>query len=64
MHLTFGVDGRWLDGRFHATHQVPPGYAELDPAARAVAMVRRLSGEDFGPTAMPVAPDGRIRPTG
>ena len=62
MHLTFAADGRWLDGRIHATRQVPPGYAEPDPERRAIDAVRRLSAEDFGPTALKVAPDGTLTP--
>jgi poly-gamma-glutamate capsule biosynthesis protein CapA/YwtB (metallophosphatase superfamily) len=62
VHLVLGTDGRWLDGRIHAARQVPPGYAELDPERRALAMIRRLSVEDFGATALRVEPDGRIRP--
>ena len=60
VHLTFAADGRWLGGRLHPTHQVDPGYAEPDPARRAVEAVRRLSEEDFGPTALRVGPDGTL----
>ena len=62
VHLTFAADGRWLGGPLHATRQVPPGYAEPDPARRAIDAVRRLSADDFGPTALTVAPDGRLTP--
>jgi len=62
LHLTFAADGRWLAGRLLPTRQVPPGYAEPDPDRAAVALVARLSREDFGPTAARIAPDGTIRP--
>lgn len=62
LHLTFAADGSWLGGRLHPTRQVPPGYAEPDPQRAAVELVGRLSREDFGPTAVRLAPDGRLRP--
>lgn len=62
LHLTFRADGTWVAGRLHPTRHVPPGYAEPDPARTAIALVGRLSREDFGRTAMRVDPDGRLRP--
>jgi hypothetical protein len=64
LHLTFGADGRWLGGRLLPSRQVPPGYAEPDPGRAAVALVARLSREDFGPTAARIGPDGTIHPPG
>jgi hypothetical protein len=60
VQLTFRADGSWAGGRLLATRQVPPGYAEPDPARTAIAMIARLSRDDFGPTAMRVDPDGRL----
>ncbi|MFL6129846.1 MAG: CapA family protein [Mycobacteriales bacterium] len=60
LHLTFGADGRWLGGRLLPTRQVPPGYAEPDPDRAAIALVARLSREDFGATAARLGPDGRL----
>ena len=62
VHLTFLADGGWAGGRLHATRHVPPGYAEPDPDRAAIALVGRLSREDFGRTALRVAPDGRLSP--
>jgi hypothetical protein len=58
--LTFRADGSWVGGRLHPTRQVAPGYAQPDPARTAIALVGRLSREDFGPTALRVAPDGTL----
>ena len=60
LHLTFGADGGWVAGRLLPTRQVAPGYAEPDPERAAVALVARLSREDFGRTAVVVAPDGTM----
>jgi hypothetical protein len=60
--LTFRADGRWTGGRLHATRHVAPGYAEPDPTRTAIALITRLSREDFGPTAMPIGADGTLRP--
>jgi len=62
LQLTFGADGRWRGGRLWPTRQVPPGYAEPDPDRAAVALVARLSREDFGGTAARLDPDGIVRP--
>lgn len=64
LRLSFTAEGRWTGGRLHATRHVAPGYAEPDPARAAIALVARLSREDFGRTAMRVAADGELRPPG
>lgn len=64
LRLSFTAEGRWTGGRLHATRQVPPGYAEPDPARTAITLVARLSREDFGPTAMRIGTDGDLRPPG
>ncbi|HEV7658047.1 MAG TPA: CapA family protein [Mycobacteriales bacterium] len=62
LQLTIRADGSWAGGVLHATHQVPPGYAETDPARTAIALVARLSREDFGRTAVRIDPNGSLRP--
>ncbi len=62
LHLTFAADGEWRAGRLLPTRQVAPGYAEPDPERAAVALVARLSREDFGRTATRIAADGTLRP--
>jgi len=56
------ADGTWVGGLLRPTRQVQPGYPEPDPDRAAIALVRRLSAEDFGPTAMRVGADGTLRP--
>ena len=62
IQLTFRADGSWVGGLLRPTRQVQPGYPEPDPDRAAIALVRRLSTEDFGPTAMRVGADGTLRP--
>jgi poly-gamma-glutamate capsule biosynthesis protein CapA/YwtB (metallophosphatase superfamily) len=62
LRLTFRANGSWVGGVLHPTRQVAPGYPEPDPDRTAVALVRRLSAEDFGRTAMRVDADGTLRP--
>ena len=59
---TFRADGGWVGGLLRPTRQVQPGYPEPDPDRAAITLVRRLSTEDFGPTAMRVGADGTLRP--
>ena len=53
-------DGTFLGGRIHAARQERPGGPRLDRSGAVVAVVRRLSEEDFGPTAVRVAEDGTL----
>ncbi len=62
VQLTFRADGSWVGGLLRPTRQVQPGYPEPDPDRAAITLVRRLSTEDFGPTAMRVGADGTLRP--
>jgi poly-gamma-glutamate capsule biosynthesis protein CapA/YwtB (metallophosphatase superfamily) len=62
VQLTVRADGSWAGGVLRATRQVQPGYPEPDPGRAAIALVRRLSAEDFGRTAMRVDADGTLRP--
>ena len=62
VQLTFRADGSWVGGLLRPTRQVQPGYPEPDPDRAAIALVGRLSTEDFGPTAMRVGADGTLRP--
>lgn len=47
--LTVDIDGTGAirDGRLHSIRLVEPGVPKLDPSNEAVALVRRLSAEDF-----------------
>jgi len=57
-----GPDGAFRGGRIHAFRQLPPGGPRPDPAGEVVERIRRLSEEDFGPSAVQVAPDGTLLP--
>jgi len=62
VQLSFRADGSWVGGLLRPTRHVQPGYPEPDPGRAAIALVRRLSTEDFGRTAMRVGADGTLRP--
>ena len=62
LELRLAPDGRFLGGRIHPARQERPGGPRLDPSGAVVPLVRRLSAEDFGPTAVRVADDGTISP--
>lgn len=54
-------EGRFLGGAVLPTVQVGGGVPTQDPEAKAVALVRDLSVEDFGVTAVLVMPDGALK---
>jgi hypothetical protein len=56
------AEGRFLGGQIIAARQIPPGGPVLDPARRAVEVIRQLSRADFGAAAPVIEPDGAIRP--
>jgi hypothetical protein len=55
-------DGAFLGGRIHPARQERPGGPRLDPAGAVIPAVRRLSEEDFGPSAVSVEDDGTLAP--
>jgi hypothetical protein len=55
-------DGTFLGGGLHAGKQEKPGGPRLDPARVVIPLVRALSREDFGPTAVEIADDGTLKP--
>jgi len=56
-------DGRFVDGSLVPLAIAPSGAPALDRAGRSLALVRRLSVEDFGAAAaMRVSPDGALSP--
>jgi hypothetical protein len=57
-------DGTFLGGLVHPVRQERPGGPVLDPSGAIVDVLRRLSQEDFGPTAVEVRDDGTLRPPG
>ncbi|HEX9309052.1 MAG TPA: CapA family protein [Anaeromyxobacter sp.] len=57
-------DGTFLGGKVHPARQERPGGPRRDPEGAVIPLVRRLSQEDFGPSAVRVADDGTITPPG
>jgi poly-gamma-glutamate capsule biosynthesis protein CapA/YwtB (metallophosphatase superfamily) len=59
LQVTVRRDGSLAAGRVRPTRIVPPGLPE--PGGGGVALVARLSREDFGPRGVRLLADGRIR---
>ena len=55
-------DGTFLGGKIHPARQERPGGPKLDAGAAVIPLVRRLSEEDFGASAVRVADDGTLAP--
>jgi hypothetical protein len=55
-------DGRFVDGAVVPLAIEPSGTPAFDPTRRSLAVVRRLSAEDFGPAAMRVTATGELLP--
>jgi len=55
-------DGTFVGGFIHPARQERPGGPLPDPSGAVVGLVRQLSEQDFGPTAVTVGDDGRLTP--
>jgi hypothetical protein len=55
-------DGAFVGGRIEPARQERPGGPRLDPAGGVIPVLRRLSEEDFGASAVRVADDGTLEP--
>lgn len=62
LHVTLTPVGGWVRGDLTPVRLVSPGLPALDPAEEAHGIVRTLSREDFGRSAMRVTTDGRLLP--
>ncbi len=62
LEARLGADGAFRSGRIHPAMQPKPGGPRLDPSGEVIRVVRRLSIEDFGPSAVAVGDDGSLRP--
>jgi hypothetical protein len=58
LRVTLRGDGRFETGRLVPTHLAGAGLPAIDPSEAAHGVVRELSGEDFGPRAVKISPDG------
>jgi hypothetical protein len=64
LEVRLATDGTFLGGKLHPARQERPGGPRLDPAGAVIPVVRRLSQEDFGASAVHVGDDGTIGPPG
>ncbi len=62
LEVRLGPDGAFRSGRIHPARQAKPGGPRVDPGGEVIQAVRRLSTEDFGPSAVVVDDDGGLRP--
>ena len=62
LEVRVAQDGTFLGGRIHPARQERPGGPRLDAGGTVIPLVRRLSQEDFGPSAVRVADDGTLGP--
>lgn len=53
-------DGAFLGGRIHPALQIKPGGPRLDKNGSVIPVIRQLSLDDFGPSAIRVSNDGTI----
>jgi hypothetical protein len=60
LRVTLRGDGSFETGRFVATRLVDDGLPALDPSEAAHGMVRSLSHQDFGRTAVKISVDGML----
>ena len=62
LETTLDANGNFIAGKIISTTQVDKGVPILDNEAKAVDLMRTLSIEDFGSSAVKIAQDGEFRP--
>jgi hypothetical protein len=62
LEVRLAPDGTFLGGRIHPARQERPGGPRLDASGAVIPVVRRLSQEDFGASAVQVSDDGTLAP--
>jgi hypothetical protein len=62
LEVRLAADGAFLGGQIHPARQDWPGGPRLDPSGEAIGVVKGLSEEDFGATAVLVGEDGTLSP--
>jgi len=60
LEVKLACDGAFLGGRLHPVKQIKPGGPLLDPEGAVLPLVRRLSEEDFGATAVLISDKGEL----
>ncbi len=64
LEVRLACDGAFLGGRRHLKKQIKPGGPRLDPEAAVLPLVRQLSEEDFGKTAVRISDKGELSAPG
>ena len=62
LETTIDANGNFVAGKLISTKQIGRGVPKLDEEGKAIDLMRTLSNEDFGETAVKIAVDGQIRP--
>lgn len=62
LEVRLGPNGAFRTGRIHPLRQDRPGGPRFDPSGEVIRVVRQLSIDDFGPSAVRVEEDGSLRP--
>ena len=62
LSTTLNGDGVFIEGQITSTVQLRPGGPVIDPANRALNLMRGLSVEDFGNPGLNFLPDGKLLP--
>jgi poly-gamma-glutamate capsule biosynthesis protein CapA/YwtB (metallophosphatase superfamily) len=60
LHVTVEKDGAFRSGRIASVRMVEAGQPVLDPSGEGADLIRALSREDFGKSAVRIGGDGRI----
>jgi poly-gamma-glutamate capsule biosynthesis protein CapA/YwtB (metallophosphatase superfamily) len=60
LEVKLGCDGAFLGGRLHPVKQIKPGGPLLDAEGAVIPLVKQLSEEDFGATAVRVGEKGEL----
>jgi len=62
LETTIDANGDFIAGEIISTKQIGRGVPTLDEDNKAIDLIRTLSTDDFGKTAVKIAVDGQIRP--
>ncbi|HEV2912172.1 MAG TPA: CapA family protein [Pyrinomonadaceae bacterium] len=62
LEAEIGTDGAFLGGKVHPALQTKPGGPRLDSYSTVIPVIRQLSLDDFGASAVKVADDGTLSP--
>ncbi|HEY7547141.1 MAG TPA: CapA family protein, partial [Blastocatellia bacterium] len=60
LQVRLRMDGAFAGGKIHAVKQEKPGGPRLDPQGAIIPLVRQLSIEDFGTSAVKIGDDGEL----